>query len=463
MSVPSQDLVVEPSFGGAAGFGVRPEQRINMLVPNDPPVRSSILFGVIAASLFIGGFSAWTVFAPLSRAAVGDGVLQSFNQRRVIQHLEGGIISEILVREGDSVKKGDVLMRLDKTQSADNEDALKYQIWLQKAELARLHAEQGGKAVVAFPADLEAAARTSPIAAAAIKSEQELFEARTGNLESQLKVIRSRQDEAHTQISSAEGQIVSLDRQLALIRDEMGGVQSLFHAGLETKPHLLALQRNEASIIGNRNEQLATKARAESTVAEQEGQARQTVDQRQQEISTQISETAAKLADTETRLRSAQHIAGRTDIIAPDDGTVLNLRFFTIGAVVRPGEPVMDLAPAHEDLIASVNITPQDINDVHVGLPADIRFPAFSARLTPNVTGKVIVVAPDATADDKTHTSYYRVQVKIDEDAIKTLPKGEHLVAGMPVAVQIKAGSRTLLQYLVKPFRDSMYRAFVER
>ena len=243
----------------------------------------------------------------------------------------------------------------------------------------------------------------------------------------------------------------------------MGGVQTLFHAGLETKPHLLALQRNEASIIGNRNEQLATKARAESTVAEQEGQARQTVDQRQQEISTQISEATAKLADTETRLRSAQNITGRTDIVAPDDGTVLNLHFFTIGAVVRAGEPIMDLAPAHEELIANVNIQPQDINDVHVGLPAEVRFPAFSSRLTPNVTGTVIVVAPDATTDDKTHTSYYRVQVKIDADDLKTLPKDEHLVAGMPVAVQIKAGSRTLLQYLVKPFRDSLYRAFVER
>jgi HlyD family type I secretion membrane fusion protein len=463
MSSPSRDLVVEPAFNGAAGLGLRPEQRINLLVPNQPPVRSSILFGVVAAAVFLGSFSAWTVLAPLSRAAVGDGMLQSINQRRVIQHLEGGIVSEILVRDGDTVKKGDVLMRLDRTLSGDNEESLRYQIWSERAELARLQAEQSGAAAVAFPPDLEAAARTLPLAADAIRRQQELFAARTANLESELKMIGSKQEQARTQIGSAEGQIVSLDRQLALIRDELVSVQALYHAGLETRPHLLALQRNEASIIGNRNEQVGQKARAENTVAEEEAHARQIRDQRQQEVSTQISDAILKLADTETRLRSAQHIAGRTNIVAPDDGTVLNLRFFTIGAVVRAGDPVMDLVPAHEDLVATVNIAPQDINDVSLGLSAEVRFPAFSSRLTPNVGGKVIFVAPDATLDDRTHAPSYRVQVRIDPDDLKTLPKDEHLVAGMPVAVQIKAGSRTLLQYLVKPFRDSLYRAFVER
>lgn len=461
MSVPSHSLITEPKFGET--LGIRPEQRINLLVPGDPPVRGSILFGTIAAAVFIGGFAAWTVLAPLSRAAVGDGILQSINQRRTIQHLEGGIISEILARDGDQVKKGDVLMRLDRTSSSTNADALRYQLWSYQAQLARLQAEQTGAETVTFPPELLETARTSPVAADAIKGQQELFEARRTNLASQLKVIKSRQEEAQTQISAAEGQIISLDRQVALIRDELASVQMLFRSGLETKPHLLALQRNEASIMGNRNEQVSQKLRAENTVAEQKAQARQAIDQRHQEVTGEIRDLTIKMSDTEQHLRSAQHVAGRTDIIAPDDGTVLNLHYFTIGAVVRGGEPIMDLAPAHEELIAAVNIQPQDINDVHVGLPADIRFPAFSARLTPNVGGTVIVVAPDATLEEKTHASFYRVQIKINPDDIKNLPKGETLVPGMPVAAQIKAGSRTLLQYMVKPFSDSLYRAFVER
>ncbi len=449
---------------GRALGPVRPaEPVLPPLVRPRPPTRGATWIGMLGLGLFLGGFGYWAATAPLAEAAIAPGLIKVEGSRRTIQHLEGGIVREIMVRDGDRVTAGQLLMRLDDTQSGANTLSLQSMRMALLAQDARLRAEHERAVEIAYPAELTDAARADPRAAEAMAGQDVLFRARMANLASQIGIYESRIAQARQSIASGQAQIVSLDRQLALIRDEMAGVAELLRLGLERRPRLLALQRTEAAIVGNRSDTAAQVAKAEAQIAEAEAQIRQVEDQRLQEVSAERREVRARLIETEEKLRAALDVTARRDIIAPEDGTVLNLRVFTIGAVVRPGDPVMDLTPAQDRLIAEVNVQPHDIDIVHIGLPAEARLPAFKQRLVPEIAGTVSFVASDATIDERTRQSFYRVQIRLSESELAALPAQAQLVPGMPVEVHIRAGERTFLQYLIQPLRESFSRAFKEQ
>lgn len=425
-----------------------------------PRTGGAILLGFAAMAVFFGVFTAWSVLAPLSEAAIAPGMIKVEGTRRTIQHLEGGIVREILVRDGDRVRAGQVLMRLDDIRAAAELETLRSQRWAFLAQDARLGAELAGHAELAFPPDLSAAGE--PRAADAMSGQRAVFEARAASLMSQVAVQEARIGQQEAIISGASGQIRAQRQQLELIRREEQITRTLVQQGLQRLPTLLALQRTAAGLEGQLVDLEGQVERATQVIAEARNTIASIVGQRRQEMAAEQREIRIRLAEVEERLRAAQDVAVRRDIVAPEDGTILNLRLFNMGAVVRAGDPVMDLVPTQDRLIAEVNVQPFDIDVVHVGLQAEVRLPAFKQRLVPYLHGHVTYVAQDVTIDERTRQSFYRVHIALDQDQLERTP-GVHLVPGMPVEAMIQIGERSFLRYITQPLRDSFARAFREQ
>jgi HlyD family secretion protein len=431
-----------------------------VLDPPRPRTRGVILLGLIVMLGFFGGFMAWAVLAPLSEAAIAPGIIKVEGQRRTLQHLEGGIVREILVRDGDRVRAGQVVMRLDDVQSGSVLEQLRIQRMILAAQDARLDAEHAQAAELVFPPDL--AQSRDPRAQEAMAGQRALFEARRASLASQLSVLDARRDQSVATIASAEGQLTAAQRQLELIRQEEAMRRGLVSQGLARLPELLALQRAQAGLEGGIVDLRGQIERSRSTIAEAENQRRATAEQRLQEVNTEARDVEQRLADVEERLRAAADVSTRRDILAPEDGTIVNLRLFNIGAVVRPGDPVMDLVPAQDRLVAEVNVQPTDIDVVYPGLQAEVRLPAFKQRLVPYLHGHVTFVAADITTDQQTRASHFRAYVLIDQEQLARLPS-VFLTPGMPVEAHIQIGRRSFWQYITQPIRDSLHRAFKEQ
>jgi HlyD family secretion protein len=425
-----------------------------------PRTRGTVLFGFAAIGIFFGAFAAWSAFAPLSEAAIAPGMIKVEGTRRTIQHFEGGIVREILVRDGERVRAGQVLMRLDDIRAGADVATQRNQRWSFLAQDARLSAELANAPEIAFPDDLRTA--EDPRAQDAMAGQRAVFEARRAALTAQVAVQEARIGQQEAIISGATGQLRAQRQQLDLIRREEEITRGLVQQGLQRLPTLLALQRSAAALEGQGEDlqgQLDRSARAI-------GEARSTIagilGQRRQEAAGEQREVRTRLGEVEERLRAASDVAVRREIVAPEDGTVLNLRLFNVGAVVRPGDPVMDLVPAQDRLVAEVNIQPFDIDVVHVGLQAEVRLPAFKQRLVPYLHGHVTFVAQDVTIDERTRTSFYRAHIVIDAEQMDRL-EGVTLVPGMPVEAMIIIGERSFLRYITQPVRDSFTRAFREQ
>jgi HlyD family secretion protein len=431
-----------------------------------PPTRSVVLLGLISMAIFIGGFAAWSFFAPLAEAAMAEGVISVEGEHRVIANQEGGSVQELLVHDGDHVQAGQVLMRMNDVQASANAETAKAQRWTLLAQLARLDSEAAGDSKVKFQNDLLAAVGGRGLDAAraadAMSAQRALFEARTVGLSSQISVLQDRIDQQLAVISSAEQQQRATKEQLDLIQREVAVKETLFTKGLSRLSEVLQLQRTQAALNGTLGDIVGQIQRARATIAESRSSMKQIGDQRLQDVSNDRREARSKLNEVEDNLRAAQDVAVRRDIVAPEDGTILSMRVFNVGAVVKPGDTVMELVPSHDRLVAEVNLSPNDIDVVYPGLEAQIRLPAFKQRLVPSVGGRVIFVASDVTADEKTKNSYYKTQIVLDRDQLDHLPN-VHLTPGMPVEAMVQLGERSFFHYITQPIRDSFHRAFHEQ
>jgi HlyD family secretion protein len=428
--------------------------------PARPRTSGTMLFGFVAIVVFFGAFVAWSVLAPLSEAAIAPGMIKVEGTRRTVQHLEGGIVRDILVRDGDRVHAGQVLIRLDDIRAGADLETLRSQRWALMAQDARLAAELGGDNAIRFPAALRDA--HEPRAEDAMLGQAAVFEARRAALTSQVAVQEARIGQQEALTAGATGQLRAQRQQLELIRQEEAMTRTLVQQGLQRLPTLLALQRSAAALEGQGEDLQGQLERSAQAITEARSTIDSIVGQRRQDAAAEQREIRVRLAEVEEKLRAAQDVAVRRDIVAPEDGTVLNLRLFTVGAVVRPGDPVMDLVPTQDRLIAEVNVQPNDIDVVHVGLQAEIRLPAFKQRLVPYLHGHVTFVAQDVTMDERTRQTYYRANILIDQDQLARM-QGVQLVPGMPVEAMIQIGERSFLRYITQPIRDSFTRAFREQ
>jgi len=423
--------------------------------------RQPILAGLAVIALFVGGFGSWAMLAPLSSAAIAPGQVRVDSHRKTVQHMEGGIIRAILVHEGDLVQRGQLLVRIDDTQSAANLAAFRAQDDALQALAARLIAERDGLAEVRFPAAI-AERCEDPNVRIICTGQEKIFSDRRRSLAGQIDIFKQRMDQLQSEIDGRRAQVASFEKQIALIEAQIKGVKPLVDMNLLPKPRLFALQQQQASLEGNRGEQIALIAKAEQGIGEAQLQADDAVNKQRTEVAGSLRDTQDKIADVEEKLRAARDVQHRTDVVAPHAGKIVNLRYFTPGAVVKPGDPILDIVPQNDTLIIDSQVRPLDIESVHPGLRAEIRLPAFRRRRMPIVNGTVTYVSADSLTNEHTGQSYYAAYVEIDPGELSRLDNVK-LYPGMPAEVLINTGERTLLQYLLDPIRDSFARAFRER
>lgn len=433
-----------------------------VLVPArpSPPIARQLLVGAVTVGLFFGGFGAWAALAPLAAGATAPGTIKVESNRKTVQHLEGGIIRELLVRENDRVEKDQVLLRLDTTQSGASASQVQIERDTLRAMVARLTAERDGQARLVFPADLERR-RAEPGIATILASQEEVFAKGRAAYQSQLGILDQRVAQLNSQIDGLKDQVTAADQQLRLIDEEIKDVQGLVKDGLERKSRLLALQRQQAGIRGAKGEAQAEIAKAREGIGETQLQIINVKDQYASKAAEALDDAQARLAAAEERLKAAMHVLGRTDIRAPMAGRVVNLRYFTAGGVIQPGGPILDLVPEEDRLVIEAQVSPLDIDVVHPGLEAEVRLTALKQRRTPTVAGKVTEVSADRFTDDKTGNVFYKAIVTLDAEELARLENAQ-LYPGMPTDVMIKLHDRTFVDYLITPITDSFHTAFRE-
>ena len=430
-------------------------------VPEHPPVGRAVLVGVVLTLVGFGGFTTWGALAPLASAAVAPGIVTADTNRKTVQHLDGGVIAEIAVRDGDQVEARQVLMRLDDLETRSVVTLLEGQRRAYAAQEARLLAERDKRGKLVFPKDL-ADLRTNPEMAEILSGQERIFQSRRASIEGRTDVTRQRIAQYHAQIRAYEAQFSAGHEQLDLIREELEDVAELTAKGLERKPRLLALKRQAASLDGDQGEFLNSMAQAKEAIAQSEMEILSVAADHQSEVATELREVQTRLAEVTEKLAAAQIRQGRRDVVAPEAGTVLNMRYFAPGAVVPPGGPILDLVPRDDSLVVEARVRPGDIDVVHVGLSAKIIFSAFKSRTTPQIDGKVTRVTADALKDERTGEFYYLARVAADPAQLERLDN-VILQAGMPAETLIITGERTMLDYLTQPIRDSFRTAFREQ
>jgi len=429
-------------------------------VPLRPRIGAPLAAGAFLLIAFFAGFGGWAALAPLSSATVAEGVIRVETHRKTVQHLEGGIVREILVNEGDKVTAGQVLMRLDKTQSGTTVSVLQDQQDALLALQARLEAERDGLDAIQFPPEL-LARQSDPKVATVVGGQQKIFDTRRQSLRAQLGILSQRVEQLGSEIAGHKAQLVSANEQIQLTQEEIATVTDLLNRGLERKPRLLALQRQQSYLEGSRGEQLGAIAKAQQEIGEAKLQSADLLDKRSSEIALELRDTQSRLLENRQKLGAAVDVDNRMEVVAPVSGQVVDLKVHTLGGVVRPGDALLDIVPQSDELVVEARVRPVDIDAVHAGQSAQVALTAYKQRTTPRLDGRLATVSADALIDESRHISYYSAEIHIDSSELAKL-NGVQLYPGMPAEVMIVTGERTLLQYFIQPVIDSFHRAFRE-
>ncbi|PSM18321.1 HlyD family type I secretion periplasmic adaptor subunit [Nitratireductor sp. StC3] len=424
------------------------------------PLRIATLFSV----LFFAGFGTWSALAPLTGAAVAHGFIGVENKRQTIQHLEGGIIERIIAREGDRVEAGDLLVRLDDTVPKSTYDLLEGQYVDLIVERARLEAEQVEAEVIEWP-DLLAVVSDRTRVTRAMRVQQELFQARREALASRAGLLNAGIRQLEEQIRGLDAQESATQRQRGLVRKETAAVEQLVEQGLQSRPRLYALQRTSAQMDGALGDIASQKAQARLLIGKSRLELLDLKTQTRNQVVGDLRDLSARIADMQPRLRAARDKLNRLELRAPMAGTIVGMQFHTEGGVIGPGAPVLDLVPTDAPYVIEARLSPQDIDIVRAGLPAEIRLVAFSSRITPTLPGRVVHVSADSLFDRKSEQSYYEIKVELQVDPLLLRQHKvdlDKLYPGMPVEVMLVTGQRTLLDYVLQPVTDMFARAFRE-
>ncbi len=430
-------------------------------------IRKLNLVGCTAVVVALGGFGGWASTADIAGAVIASGTVVVETSAKKVQHLSGGIVGEILVKEGSEVETGQVVMRLDDTLTRATLGVVQSQLDLYVAREARLLAEQDGLGSVAFP---EAARNgsTREAAESAIAGEERLFQARREGREGQRAQLRERIAQIGEEIRGLAAQQQSKDSEIEFIGEQLVGVSELFKKNLVTNERYVQLQRDQARLQGERGQVIADIARSRGKIAETELQILQLDQDFRTDVLKDLRETQAKIAELRERANAASDELKCTDIRAPQAGTVYQLQVHTIGGVIGKGDTVMQIAPRADALIIEAKVAPQDIDQVAVGASVHVRIEAGNRRMTPDLEGKVTVVSPDLTHESEATPKgvrgqqYYSARVALSEKDLSSI--GDlHLVPGMPAEVYIRTQDRTPLDYLLKPLHEQIARTFRER
>ena len=424
-------------------------------------IRRHLFISVIVIVLLVGGIGGWASTSEFAGAVIAQGTLVVDTNSKKVQHPTGGVVAELNVRDGDQVKLGDVVIKLDDTQTRANLQIVAKGLDELMARRAREEAELEGDQSVAFPADL-LARKDDPEVGRIIRGESKLFETRRGSREGLKAQLTERVSQSQEEIIGLTAQVASKEKQIEWIQQELEGVRDLWAKKLVQFNRVTSLEREQARLDGERGQLIASIAQAKGKISETKIQILQIDQDMRTEVGKDLAEIRAKSAELIEKRVAAEDQLKRIDVRAPQNGMVHQLDVHTVGGVVSAGQQIMLIVPAADKLIVEAKVQPQDIDQVRIGQAAVMRFSNFNSRTTPEVNGEVSVVSADVTQDQRTGISYYTVRIAVSPAELARL--GEHkLQPGMPVEVFIQTTVRTVVSYFVRPFQDQIAKAFREK
>jgi len=425
------------------------------------PAWSPAFVGWTIIVLFFGGFGAWAAIAPLNGAVVANGVIKVDGNRKSIQHLDGGIVKQLRVKEGDHVAVGDTLLVLDETQARAEYEVLREQYIVLRATETRLLTELASSEDMAMPAELKDP-RHQAYAVSVWAGQVKQFESRRATLEGQKRVIKEKIHQLRSQIEGAEAQSRAFSAQVESVKHEADNVAPLVEKMLLPKPRLLQLQRTAFGLEGQIAEAQANIGKFRQAIAEQELQITQLHNDRMTEVTKDLREIQARLLEVIPKRTSAEAVLGRMEIRSPYAGKVVALNVFSLGGVIQRGEKIMDIVPDDDGLTIEAQVAVEEISDVHPGMRADVHLTAFKQRLVPTLRGEVVQVSADRLTDPKTGAPFYIATIKLDAEGLADL-QGLKLHPGMPATVMLPTDSRTAFDYIVGPLAQSFRHSFKQR
>jgi len=420
----------------------------------------AVAMGFLVSLSFCGGLGYWAATAPISGAVVASGVVKASGQNKLVDHLDGGVIASIPVREGERVSAGSVLLTIDTTRTVAERDRVKMALISAAAQLARARTEQRGDERLNFPAALEADAAAMGVSDDLEQQRSEFDNRRTRHM-AELAALEQRTQAAGEEIAGLTSQKESEELKLRVLREELGNKEGLLAKGLVPKVEVNNLRRSEADSQGMIGSLTAKIGERRSAIAELHQQVVTLEARRREAAASEANDLAARISDLTQQLLRHEDILAKSVIRAPDDGIILRLPKNTVGSALKPGDVVAEILPTAYELLVEARISPQDIDTVRVGQAAQLRLVAFSSKTTPDVPGEVSYVSADRFTDPNGHEAFYTARIRLAEK----LPEGlnsSQIQSGMPVEAFIKTGDRTFLDYLIRPLEDSFAKAFRE-
>lgn len=423
--------------------------------------RGIALVGYAVIIMTFGVAGVWAAVAKLDKAVVAQGFVAVESNRKNVQHFEGGIVHEIFVKDGEHVTKGQVLFTLRKVQAQANNDLVRNQLYSGLALEARLLAERDQKDEITWPEEFGGRS-ADPLLARIMSDQTHQFQERRSSLEGQVSVLAARIEQLAMGIKGVEIEKDSTEKQVAYINDELKGLRSLAEKQLVPKTRVFAMERERTRLEGVIGHSIADVAKAQSSISETQIQIQQLRQKFQEDIASNLLDVRQKIADARERVAVAQDVLNRVEIAAPLDGTVQNLKVFTLGQVLRSGESLLEIVPDDEPLVVNAQFAPTDIDTVHVGQQAEIRFPAFHSREIPVMMGRIESVSHDRLTDDQTRQFYFLGVISLDRSDIPDEYR-PRIRPGMPAEVIVASGERTVLSYIVSPLSESLRKSFREK
>lgn len=434
---------------------------------NNPAV-ASVHAPLRAATIVITAITLITIIfgiiVPIESAAIARGSVVVISKRKTVQHLEGGIVKNILVEEGELVKKDQPLIEISDIAPKANREIVQSELWSLRAAEIRIQALQNNSESLEFPDELKLAAKDQPELSKTMHSQLDLFNTQRDGQQGKLNSLKQRMEGMKEEIIGLKAQKESAEGQLVLTKDELEGIEELFKKGMATKPRLLDLQRRAEELRGNSGQYAAQIAKAEQSITEAQMDVINLTNEFASKIAEESRDVRSKISDYEEKLRAATDVMQRTIITSPSEGIVTGLKFHTVGGVIAAGAPIMDITPQSDKLVVEVHVQPTDIDVVESGMNARIVLSAYKSRRMPLLTGKVTQVSADTFNEQQgvQSLSYYTARVEVDSTELAALDSKIKLYPGMPVDVFINTGSRSFFAYMLAPLTDSLDRAFKE-
>ncbi|MBR1180108.1 HlyD family type I secretion periplasmic adaptor subunit [Bradyrhizobium sp. KB893862 SZCCT0404] len=424
-------------------------------------IKLHLMLGLGIVLVLVVGLGGWASTVLISGALIAPGQIVVESNVKKVQHPTGGVVGELRARDGDVVKAGDIVVRLDDTVTRANLAIVTKNLDAAQVRTARLQAEQRGLDKIEFPQSLLDRS-SDPDVKALISAETKLFEVRVNGRAGQKAQLRERVLQLNEEIEGLSAQETAKDKEIGLVQNELTGVRDLYDKRLVQISRLTQLERDSARLNGERAQYIASRAQAKGKITETELQIIQVDKDMVSEVSKDLRETNDKIGELIERKVAAEDQLRRVDIRAPQDGMVLQSTVHTVGGVVTAGDTLMLIVPQADDLQVEAKVNPVDIDKLQIGQKTLLRLSAFNQRTTPELNGTVSRVSPDVTTDQRTGQSYYTIRVSMPPEEIARLGDVK-IIPGMPVEAFVQTGDRTMLSYLMKPLHDQLMRAFREK